>query len=110
MPEPPLHPRFTPCYEPDFDADRKSLGLTGKNFDHFFRNVENNVCDYPWEYSKEVPDSGGARMRETRGDYPDLPPLYVYYKVNVAENRIRFLGLSPAWSKADLFPPTSWAP
>ena len=38
-------------------------------------------------------------MRETKGLAPDLPPLYLYYKVNKDERRIRFLGLSKAWSR-----------
>jgi hypothetical protein len=92
-------------YEADFYADRKRLGLSGRNFDYFFRDIEQAVLDYPWEYSEEVPESGGTRMRLTRDAFLDVPPLYVYWKVNAEECRVRFVGLSPAWSKADLAPP-----
>jgi hypothetical protein len=92
-------------YEPEFEADRRTLGLGGPNFDHFFQAVEQNTLDYPWEFSEEVPDSGGSRMRPTRDAFPDIPPLYVYYKVNAEACRVRFLGLSRAWSKLDLAPP-----
>lgn len=97
--------RWDADYEDDFHADRRKLGLAGPNFDYFFRDVEQNALDYPWEYSKEVPDSGGTRMRETREGFPDIPPLYVYWKVNAEECRVRFVGLSHAWSKTDLAPP-----
>jgi hypothetical protein len=96
-------PRFSPCYEPSFEADRRTLGLAGRNFDHFFKGVEDFLGDYPWEYSEEVPDSAGIRMLGTRGDFPDLPALYVYYRVEQNPNTIIYLGLSPAWSRADVF-------
>lgn len=97
--------RWDACYEQAFEADRKALGLGGSNFDHFFQGVEASVLDYPWEYSREVPASGGTRMRPTPENFPDLPALYVYYKVNAEECRVRFVGLSEAWSKEDLAPP-----
>lgn len=102
----PFGPRFTAVYDPDFHADRRTLGLSGPNFDHFFRDVEAQLLDYPWIYSREIPDSGGTLMRETRDAFPDIPPLYVYYKViqdSARDARIYFLGLSPAWTKAELF-------
>jgi hypothetical protein len=92
-------------YEPAFYADRRNLGLGGRNFDYFFRDIEKEVLDYPWEYSKEVPESGGTRMRLTRDAFLDVPPLYVYYKVNAEDCRVRFVGLSRAWSKFDVAPP-----
>lgn len=98
MPEPPGHPRFEPHYEPSFAADRAALGFAGPNFDGLFRAVETYLGDYPWEYSVEVPGSEGIRMLATRRAFPDMPPLYVYYRVEENPNRIRFLGLSPAWS------------
>jgi hypothetical protein len=98
----PFGPRFCAVYDGDFEADRRSLGLGGRNFDTFFHHVERQILDYPWINSKEVPDSGGALMRETREVQPDLPALYVYYKVSVEDERIRFLGVSPAWSKTEL--------
>jgi hypothetical protein len=103
LPEHPWHPRFAPCYEPSFDHDKAELGLAGPNFDHFFRSVEVYVGDYPWEYSKEVPDSDGIRMLPTRRAFPDIPALYVYYRVEQNPNKIIYLGLSPAWSQAEVF-------
>jgi len=108
LPEHPLHPRFTARYEPAFEEDRKRLGLAGPNFGHFFNGVETHICDYPWEYSREVPGSGGTRMLGTRDAFPDIPPLYVYFKVNADERRIAFVGLSEAWSASETFrPPAS---
>lgn len=98
MPEPPGHPRFAPCYEKSFEHDRHALGLSGANFDHLFRHVENFLGDYPWQYSEEVPDSEGIRMLPTEEGFPDLPPLYVYYRVEQNPNKIIYLGLSQAWS------------
>ena len=37
-------------------------------------------------------------MRPTRMAFPDIPPLYVYYRVEENPNRIVYLGLSPAWT------------
>lgn len=101
----PFGPNFYASYEDQFTADRKNLGLGGPNFDHFFREVEANILDYPWINSKVVPDSGGTLMRETRYSFPDVPPLYVYYKVNPETGHVRFVGLTEAWSADDLFPP-----
>lgn len=92
-------------YEDAFYADRKALGLGGQNFDHFFHRAEASVLDYPYEYAKEVPESGGTWMRRLDAVAPDLPSMYVYYKVNFEECRIRFVGLSRAWSDDDLAPP-----
>jgi hypothetical protein len=98
MPEHPWHPRFTADYDERFTTARQRLGLSGSNFTHFFRDVEDHIVEYPWLNAVEVPDSGGTLMRETRASHPDVPPLYVYYKVNREERRIRFISLSPAWS------------
>jgi hypothetical protein len=100
----PFGPRFVACYEKEFAADRAELGLAGENFDFFFTQVEAQILDYPWINSATVPESGGTLMRETRALAPDLPALYVYYKVNVQAERIRFLGLSRAWSREELPP------
>jgi hypothetical protein len=100
----PFGPEFAPVYEAGFRADREALGLGGANFDHFFRDVERQILDYPWIYSTEVPESGGTLMRATRDAFPDIPPLYVYYKVvkiDRARYRVHFVGLSPAWSAAE---------
>jgi hypothetical protein len=98
LPEHPWHPPFTAVYDERFVEARTRLGLSGSNFDHFFRDVKETILEYPWLNVEEVPESGGTLMRETRAAFPDVPPLYVYYKVNREENRILFLSLSPAWS------------
>jgi hypothetical protein len=105
VPEPPGHPRFEPRYEPSFSADRVTLGLSGANFDHFFAAVEQHLADYPWASSEEVPGGEGIWMLPTRQAFPDIPPLYVYYRVEQNPNRIIYLGMSHAWSKLDLPPP-----
>lgn len=96
-------PPFEPRYGPSFRAHRRELGLAGANFDYFFRAVEVYLRDYPWEFSEEVPDSDGIRMLPTRNAFPDIPPLYVYYRVEQDPNRIFYLGLSPAWSHQEMF-------
>jgi hypothetical protein len=102
-PEPPQHPRFIPVYTESFDSDRKKLGLAGQNFEHFWRDIENVICDYPWEYSPEVPNSEGIRMYPTRRAHHDIPAMYVYYRVIVETNQVVFLGLGPAWSQGETF-------
>ena len=102
-PDHPLHPRFRPDYQPSFQIHRRELGLAGPNFDHFFRAVESFLGDYPWEYSTLVPASEGMYMLPTRRSFPDIPPLYVYYRVEQKPNKVIFYGLSPAWSQAELF-------
>ena len=97
------NPRFSASYEPSFEAHRVALGLSGPNFDYFFRDVEAYVCDYPWQYSTPVPDGDGVRMLPTRDAFPDIPPLYIYYRVEVDPNRVVFLGLSAAWSQSETF-------
>jgi hypothetical protein len=101
------HPRYTPCYEKSFDQYRRALGLAAANFDYFFREVETFICDYPRVDVIEMPGEGGMLMRSTREAWHDLPPLYIYYKVNDEEHRVRFFGLSAAWS-ADDFSPDDW--
>lgn len=97
MPEPPGHPRFEPEYEPSFAADRAELGFGGPSFDFVFGEIERYLADYPWEYSEEVPGGGGIRMLRTRDAFSDIPPLYVYYRVEESPNKIRYLGVSRAW-------------
>jgi len=100
----PFGPRFTPVYDDDFQADKQKLGLAGPNFKFFFQQVEQQILDYPWAFSEEVPDSGGTLMRPTREAFLDIPPLYVYYKViqdSPRDSRIHFIGLSPAWSDSE---------
>jgi hypothetical protein len=103
LPEHPLHPRFEPIYESSFLADRAKLGFTGTDFDRHFSDIERNVCDYPWEFSREVPDSVGIRLLPTRKAFPDIPPMYVYYRVDSRRQEITFLGLGPAWSEEETF-------
>jgi hypothetical protein len=102
VPEPLMQPPFEPHYEASFDADRQALGLSGSNFNFFFETVERYLGNYPWKYSEEIPNSGGIRMLPTRDAFPDIPPLYVYYRVGQQPNKIYYLGLSPAWSKTDV--------
>lgn len=97
----PSGPRFSPSYEPTFEAHRVALGLSGRNFDHFFQEVENFICGQPWRDSQEVPDGEGMRMQPTHDAAPDIPPLYVYFRVETDPNVVRFHGLSPAWSATD---------
>lgn len=77
-------------YHERYEADRISLGLGGPNFDYFFEPVEREALQYPWEFSIEVPESGGTRMRATREAFLDIPPLYVFYKVDATACRIVF--------------------
>jgi hypothetical protein len=100
----PFGPNFYASYEDAFGDDRERLGLGGSNFNHFFKEVERNILDYPWIHSRVVPDSGGTLMRETRYSFPDIPALYVYYKVNPETGHVRFVGLTEAWSADELFP------
>jgi len=79
------------------------LGLSGSDFDYFFQSVEDHLGDYPWEYSEEVSDSEGIRMLCTRGAFPDIPPLYIYYRVEEKLNKIIYLGLSRAWLQEESF-------
>lgn len=101
MPEHPFHPRFSAAYAKSFKAHRKRLGLGGENFEFFLKDVEDHLCDYPWEYSREIPDSQGLRMLRTREAFEDIPPLYVYFRVDNKARCILFLGLSEAWSAAE---------
>lgn len=66
-------------------------------------DVEENLCNYPWEFSKEVPDSEGIRLFPTRQAHPDIPAMYVYYRVDAERHRVIFLGLGPAWSQGETF-------
>jgi hypothetical protein len=102
MSGPPGHPPFEPRHEASFAEDRRALNLHGPDFDHFFADVERTLRDYPYLESVAVEED--IRMRQTRSCAPDLPPLYVYYRVQENPNRIVFLGLSQAWSKQDLQP------
>jgi hypothetical protein len=43
-------------------------------------------------------------MLPTRRGHPDIPPLYVYYRVEQQPNKIIYLGLSRAWSQDEVYP------
>lgn len=81
--------------------DRVELGLSGENFEYFFQDVERILRDYPRVGSVAVPGGQGILMRATLDAFPDIPPLYIYYRVKENPNAIRFFGLSPAWSEAE---------
>ena len=94
VPEPPGHPRFEPRYEPSFVADRVALGLGGSNFDYFFKEVEDHLADYPTISATKVLEHEEIWMLRTQSAFPDIPPLFVYYRVEERPNKIVFLGLS----------------
>jgi hypothetical protein len=101
MPDFPGHPRFEPHYEPSFAEDRATLRLSGSDFDYFFADVENYLADYPTVSSTSVIPHEDIWMLRTRSGFPDLPPLFVYYRVEELPNKIIYLGLSRDWSNAD---------
>jgi hypothetical protein len=96
---------FEPCYEPSFAECRRKLGLSGPNFDHFFKNAEQGICRFPWLENEAVPDGQGIRIRPLLGA-DDLPPLYVYYRIENEPDRVVFYGLSRNWSNpGETIPP-----
>jgi hypothetical protein len=103
--DPPEDEYYEPRYEPSFAERRRFLGLSGPNFDYFFRAAEEGLCRNPWLENEPVPEGGGIRMRPLRGA-PDLPPLYIYYRIERNPNRIIFYGLSRNWSnRGEQIPP-----
>lgn len=40
-------------------------------------------------------------MLLTRYAFPDIPPLYVYYRVDHSRHSVVFLGLHRAWDERD---------
>ena len=90
---------FQPHYEPSFMDCRRTLGLSGPDFDHHFEAVEKGLCRFPWLENESVPEGDGIRIRPTRERAPDLPPLYVYYRIELNPRRVVFFGLSRAWSQ-----------
>jgi hypothetical protein len=102
MPDFPGHPRFEPRYEPSFDEDRAALGLGGGSFDYFFADVEAHLADYPTISSTLILPDEDIWMLRTRRGFPDLPPLFVYYRVEEQPNTIVYLGLSHDWSNAEV--------
>ena len=102
----PRDDRFEPQYEPSFAECRARLNLSGAPFDHFFADVEDAFCKDPYFASETVPEAQGIRIRPTRESFPDLPPLYVHYRIKRDPNRIVFFGLSRAWSNpGETLPP-----
>jgi hypothetical protein len=93
---------YAAAYEPDFDTDRSNLGLGDKNFDYFFQGVETFLRNSPGQDSVEVPNSEGIWMMQTRHAFPDIPPLYVYYRIEEEPARnVVFIGLSRAWAQSE---------
>lgn len=101
MSGPPGHPPFEPIYEPSFADARSQLGLSGANFDSFFKDIERHLADYPRSSATKAPEREGVWMLRTREAFPDVPPLIVYYRVNELPNQIIYLGLSSDWSNAE---------
>ena len=98
----PPSPRYAATFDQSFDDQRAALGFSAESFENLFREVEFRICDDPWlQYSTEVPDSDGIRIVPTRQAFPDIPPLYVYYRFSAELRRVVFLGLSPAWSAGE---------
>lgn len=93
---------YEASYNPQFNADRRALGLDGPEVDFAFKAFEEHVCAFPWASTAELQD--GTRMRATEDGFPDIPRLYVYYRINVKQRKVIFLSLSRAWSQDDLVP------
>lgn len=96
---PPGHPPYEPQYESTFEDDRAALHFTGANFDYFFEGIARTLRDYPKAESVEVPDGDGIRILPTYRSWPDLPRLYIFYRIQENPNRIVFLGMTPAWTQ-----------
>jgi hypothetical protein len=88
-----------------WEADRKRLGLTGRNFDTYWRPIEEAVCKNP-AYGQPLLDGSGARafLTEEAG-FVDLPKLVVYFKADSRAERLVFLGLDSASLPEDYPPP-----
>jgi hypothetical protein len=91
---------FEPYYEPSFAECRRKLGLSGTYFDPFFKIAEQGLCRFPWLENEVTPNGKGTRIRPLRGA-DDLPPLYIYYRIENDPDRIVFYGLSPRWSAGE---------
>lgn len=98
--------RFVHIQERSFAEDRESAKLTGRNFDYFFEKVEDSVDSNPWLYGTEVPGGEGMLMLPTTEAFPDLPACYIYYTAVLEDElaEIRYFGMSPIWSQADVLP------
>jgi hypothetical protein len=93
-----------PCYSDDWEECLRELGLSGHNFDFFWRDQEQFLRHYPEnQFTEEVPEVDGIVMYPTLHALLDIPPLYVYFYVEPP--KIVFLGASPAWAETDLPPP-----
>jgi hypothetical protein len=101
MPEFPQHRRFESQYEPSFASDRATLNLSGAPFDFFFKEIERFLADYPTIASTCVMPHERIWALRTKKGFADLPPLFVYYRLEERPNRIIFLGLSHDWSNSD---------
>ena len=75
------------------------IGRTGANFDYFWSAVADFLRQETRSkyYSVPVPEGEGIRMYATEHAFPDIPPLYIYYRPE--DPYITFLGVSPAWSR-----------
>jgi hypothetical protein len=96
--------RFVHIQETSFASARTEVGLAGRNFDHFFEKVEASLDSNPWFYGTEVPDGDGLLVIPTTDAFPDLPASYIYFRADPDAGEVRYVGISPAWSRNDTPP------
>lgn len=91
---------FDHIYEKSFEDARDIVGLAGQSFEFFREQIEDHLDRHPWFYSVEVPGSNEVRVLSTLETLEDIPPLYVYFRIEQSRESaaIHYVGLSPAWS------------
>lgn len=90
-----------------WEEDLKRLGLYGRNFDTFWKPVEEFILGSDHMVGNPLPDGSGARSFLTEEGAPDLPKLVVYLKGDEEAHRVVFLGCDSASVSTD-FPPADW--
>lgn len=97
-------PKYGANYLESWHEDVRALGFSAKHFDSIWREPEFRLCDDPWmQYTQEIPASEGMRIMPTRQAFPDIPPLYVFYRFNGETQKVDFCGLSPACRESETF-------
>ena len=83
-------------YQRTFEDNKRALGLNGKPFEHFWRDIEKTLDDDPSNiYVRELPGSEGFRIYPTMPEHPDFLECVIYFSVDEETRQILYWGIEP---------------
>jgi hypothetical protein len=93
---PPPGQNYEHHYHESFEEAKQALGMTGRPFDYFWRDIATLLDEDPFNvYAREIPEQPGFWVYPTAPANADFPSCVVYFSVqdDGADKCIHFFGI-----------------